>query len=178
MLEKLHPRRWHLMTWSIFLVWLLFGTASNFPWKATEDSFPEFPADAKVEPGTTIADFSMRLIGWPLFYLEQTKSSQSTTITSNTRWEYLISNIAIIIVVQVSIVITFQRFGQFTVRSMFAATLIVAILISLAISIQPFAASFYFKLLVYHFPILTALVSLHMITKSRSAKTPASEATS
>ena len=55
---NLHPRRWHLLTWSAFVLWLLFAVVSNRPHNVTYESFSEFSDDPSNASGTPTANIS------------------------------------------------------------------------------------------------------------------------
>lgn len=55
---NLHPRRWHLLTWSAFVLWLLFAVVCNRPRDVTYESFSEVSDDPSNVSGPSTASIS------------------------------------------------------------------------------------------------------------------------
>ena len=190
---NLHPRRWHLLTWSAFLLWLVFAVNQNIPRKFTYESFSELhdePINVSGTPttnsstvdsstyssaednstySTTISSTvnsmysSTIVIGWPFTYQEHTVTSTSRNVATTTHWFWLMENIVSLFIVQFCVAYSFQQFGQFSVRTMFLGTLVVALLILIG---RVFSGAFwgwglyYYICAIYFAPVVIAVLSI------------------
>ena len=165
---NLHPRRWHLLTWSAFLFWLVFAVAPNIPQNVTYESFSEVLDDPSDDAGAPTAYSltmysSTMIIGWPFTYREYTVTSASKNVATNTHWFWMTGNIVVILLVQYCVVYSFQLFGQFSVRSMMLGTLLVALLIFLGRFLSDafsFWGLYYYICAIYYFPVIFAMSNI------------------
>ena len=189
----LHPRRWHLLTWSAFLLWLVFAVNQNIPRNFTFESFSELhdePSNvsetlttnsstvdsstySSAEGNSTYSTTSRTtaismhsstiVIGWPFTYQEHTVTSTSRNVATTTHWFWLMENIVSLFIVQFCVAYSFQQFGQFSVRTMFLGTLVVALLILLG---RFFSNAFwgwglyYYICAIYFSPAIFAVLSI------------------
>lgn len=177
---NLHPRRWHLLTWSAFLLWLVFAVNQNIPRNFTYESFSELhdehinvsgtpttnisTVDSSTISSTVISmDSSTIVIGWPFTYQEQTVTSTSRNVATTTHWFWLMENIVSLFIVQFCVAYSFQQFGQFSVRTMMLGTLVVALLILIG---RVFSGAFwgwglyYYICAIYFAPVVIAVLSI------------------
>ena len=164
---NLHPRRWHLLTWSAFLLWLVFAVAPNIPPNVTYESFSEVLDDSSDEAGAPTANISMysstMMIGWPFTYREYTVTSTSKNVAASTRLLWMMGNIAVILLVQYCVVYSFQQLGQFSVRTMMLGTLLVALLIFLGRFLSDafsFWGLYYYICAIYYSPVIFAAFNI------------------
>ncbi len=160
---NLHPRRWHLLTWSAFLFWLVFAVAPNIPQNVTYESFSEVMDDPGDDAGVPTAYSSTMMIGWPFTYREYTVTSTSKNVAMSTHLFWLMGNFIVILLVQYCVMYSFQQFGQFSVRAMMLGTLLVALLIFLGrflLDAFSFWGLYYYICAIYYSPVILAVFNI------------------
>lgn len=80
---NLHPRRWHLLTWFAFVLWLLFAVVSNRPHNVTYESFSEFSDDPSNASGVPTASSSITSSSTVSTPLESSSTGNTATVYSS-----------------------------------------------------------------------------------------------
>lgn len=153
-LSALNPKKWPLLCWIPILFWLSIGVLSNIP--------REPPLD---ELGAVSV-----LTGFPVFYLSShhKKTGNVITVTNDASYACGILNAVLIIATLSSIVFIAQTwFRRFTISSMLVGTLVIAIVLGIAISLEKSIDSsgsaqrfHYFTIAVYLSPIVAAILTV------------------
>jgi hypothetical protein len=156
-----HPRRWHLLTWSVFLLWLSFAAVTNFPFTPADlDSDPPMPDDGG--PGQILTTSYTMVSGWPLFYLYRHVTPPSKQVVVEFDFLKLLGSVALILLTQVSIVIVMQRFGQFSIALLLAAVALAGLILLggrlVDANDRGGFGMLYYVQAVYFLPVLGALI--------------------
>ncbi|MEQ1831255.1 MAG: hypothetical protein ABL921_35235 [Pirellula sp.] len=166
----MNPTCWHPITWFLFLLWLTFGIAGNFPPRLSPDGkkFATYP-----QPVASMHRLGF-FCGWPLKYVPRVVVNGTTgIIVVETRNRILALNIAIIVVTLISLVILMQRVKQFSIRSIFAAICLIAFLLAmnrLPATFNTIASARHFVMIGIYFAPIFILSTVELLSFMRRRK--------
>jgi hypothetical protein len=166
--SRLHPKRWHVATWLLLLLWLTVSIVGNFPQQASTESL-----DINQPAGVSMTWIS----GFPLFYYQQQMDLPSPKITTTIHYHWLLANVALSIALLASIIYCLQRFGQFSIRTLLCGMALVAVLIVAGkfVASNSGLVGFYFYMTsIYCMPLLLAIV-VAVTVKVRQLRRPTRE---
>jgi len=170
MVRDLNPICWHPITWLLFLLWLSFGIVGNLPPRLSQDgkkftTYPQ-PIESMHRQGV--------FCGWPLKYVPSVVVNGNTRlIVVETKNSILALDIAIIAVTLISLVILMQRVKQFSIRSIFVAICLVAILLAmnrLLATFNTFTSARHFLTIGIYFAPIFILSILGLLSFTRRRK--------
>lgn len=149
---QLRPRKWNILTWALFLLWLLFAIRENLPIKPEIAQAPPTPIATPIPLSHSI------LIGWPFTHIEYYQYPPNNAWARQTSLPGILINLGLIALVQFSIVAGVQRwFPTFRLRSLFFLTGIIAVVLMLfrwSLTSGNFHLLFLTLYLVYFTPLL------------------------
>jgi hypothetical protein len=161
----INPLNWNALTWTLFVLWLLFAILENTPIE------PEFAIDS---PRHSQVQSSSVFFGWPFWHTEFFHSYQTGSSTRSTNMFIVVLDFLIIVFVQAAIVVLVQGWlARFTLRTMFVLTTLAAVVFLLerfAFSSNSLYLHFGYMYFVYFSPVW-GLICAVLVTKMRSNNT-------
>lgn len=156
----MHPYRWHILTWTVFLFWLLFALPINIPFQVHPQWLLGIPDEISIDSETGRTFSSTEMIGWPIPYQYRTVTSPYGIVTTSTNWIWLLFNIATVTLIQLSIVYSLQQKRRLSVKTFMTATLLIALMISIGRVISntyPEYGILFYVLFIYFSPMPIAI---------------------
>lgn len=151
--RSMHPKRWHLLTWAFFLLWLSAGLLANYP-----HDVPDEVLGGSLEYGNALYRVSV-LTGWPFVYRTQNVALPSMRRTTTYHPFKAGLNAALIASSVTCGVYVCQKLKRFSIRIMMllvAASAVVMVIAKGVISSGSYYAVLAFASVIYFSPVVFA----------------------